>query len=174
MPPKQKVSADKPAKSKSPNATEGGPISLKTIEELAKHFDAPEEFVITHAGQAFSVQLHPVRDDNGQADAFIDIVPPVVKEAEPGKPAVYDEADKEFRKKLSNGWDLRRAFFIERGSSLAPIPGESWEAKAEYLRKNFPRKLVIELAEAIENLSFADAEVIRRANFTSESASLKS
>lgn len=152
-------------------------VEVKTIEEFSKLVREPKTVTITlHGGKAVRFRVRPIdameqrEIDEMDSDAPI---PPLKKApASPSlaqgrqkadTPPEYDWADPDYRKKIARVRELKRAAVISRGLLSVGVPGETVEAKANFLATHFTERVLDAIHNAIAGMS---SEPIERALFT--------
>lgn len=152
-------------------------VEVRSIEEFSKLVREPKSVTITlHGGKAVRFKVRPIDSveqreiDEMDSDAPI----PPLKKA-PASPSIaqgrpktdatpeYDWTDADYRRKVLRHRELKRAAIISKGLLSVGIPGETVEAKAEFLANHFTERVLDAISNAITGMS---SEPIERALFT--------
>jgi hypothetical protein len=138
--------------------------SLDRLSELAR---APKTLQIEIHGCLVEIAVKGLSgEEDAEADKVLSEVgpPPKKYKIEQGKKVEdgFDYNDKEWVGKRVEALRLKRARVISMGLSDLEVPGDTLEAKADWLSKNFPPHVLDALHAAIANLT---TEPIERAAF---------
>lgn len=118
------------------------------------------------------INLRPLSEDEmAAADAIMEAIVPPRKPPAPGAATgtvgELDFDDKEYNNKLTAADFMRTAFLIEKSIDGFKLDGEDLEAKASFLKKTFPRRIIKFLGEQVEAISANDIRALDLALFTS-------
>lgn len=128
--------------------------------------------ILSPSARVLEIELRALAEEEmAAADELRGSIIPPRKEAPPGAPAgtlgEFDYENKVYNAELAKADFQRTAFLIEKSVSGFQIEGADLAAKAEFLKKNFPRRLINFMVEQIEAVSSNDIRALDLATFSS-------